>query len=111
MDSLKPPQSLSFDGNIAENWKAWKQRFEVYSIASGASEKSEAVKIAILLHVLGDEAIEKYNTFNLSEENKKSYNSILAAFENYCVPKSNESVDRHFFFHECKKRVSLLIIF
>ena len=34
MEQLKPPQHLSFEGNLAENWKEWLQGFRLYNIKS-----------------------------------------------------------------------------
>lgn len=67
MEMLKPPKSMSFDGNISENWKRWKQLFELYMKASGGSEKGDEVKVALSFHVLGEEAIEKFNTFTFTD--------------------------------------------
>lgn len=57
MEQLKPPNSLCFEGNLAENWRAWIQKFDLYLIATGIAEKSEKVKCATFLHVAGDDAI------------------------------------------------------
>lgn len=103
MDSLRPPRELSFTGNVAENWRRFKQRFELYMIASGASSQKDDVKVAILLHVLGEEALEKFNTFDLNNVDKAKYASVIAAFENFCVPKSNQTVDRYLFFTRVQK--------
>lgn len=67
MDQLKPPNSLSLEGNLAENWRSWIQKFELYLIASGIAEKSEKIKCATFLHVAGDEAIKVFNTMDLLE--------------------------------------------
>lgn len=63
MDKLQPPGPLNLQGNLAENWRKWKQRFQLFSSASGLSEKDEKVQSATLLHVAGEEALEIYNTF------------------------------------------------
>ena len=60
MDKLQPPGPLALQGNLSENWK---QRFELYSAASGLNEKDEKIQSATLLHVIGEEALEVYNTF------------------------------------------------
>lgn len=60
--------------------------------------KTEARKVAVLLHVIVEEAVEKFKTFGLNEENSKRVSKILAAFDRYRTPKANESVDRHIFF-------------
>lgn len=103
MEMFKPLKPMSFDGNISENWKRWKQLFELYMKASGGSEKGDEVKVALSLHVLSEEAIEKFNTFTLNDARKKVYITVLVAWEAYCVPKSNESVERHIFF-SCNQR-------
>lgn len=62
---FKPPSPLILTGNIAENWQRWEQRFSLYMTATGADEKDESVKIAILLHTIGEEALEVYNTLTI----------------------------------------------
>ena len=34
MDKFEPPSSMSFDGNVAENWDVWKQELELYLVAT-----------------------------------------------------------------------------
>lgn len=63
MDKLEPPGVLSLTGNVAENWKKFKQRFDVYMTATGASEKGDKQKACIFLHVVGEEAVQVYDTF------------------------------------------------
>ena len=59
-----PPEALNLEeSNLADTWRRWKQRFKVFSLASGLSEKAEKVQAAALLHVAGTEALEVYNTF------------------------------------------------
>ena len=62
MDGFQLPEPLPLQGNLADNWRRWKQRFELYMIASGKNEKSEEVKTATLLHLAGPDALEVYNT-------------------------------------------------
>ena len=63
MDKLDHPGPLSLQGNLSENWRRWKQRFELYLTASGTSEKDASVQSATLLHIAGEDALEVYNTF------------------------------------------------
>ena len=63
MDKLSPPEQMSFEGNVAENWRKWKQRFELFLAASGLNgEKDDKVQSATLLLVAGPDALEIYNT-------------------------------------------------
>ena len=65
--NLQPPSPLSFEGNIAENWEKWYKKFDIYLKATESESKSDAVKIAILLHTVGEEGHEKFDTFGLTE--------------------------------------------
>lgn len=38
------------------------------------------------------------NFFYLTEEDQENLIKVFEAFENYCTPKSNESVDQQIFF-------------
>lgn len=96
-ESFRIPPVLTFDGNVKEKWCRWSQKFDLYLKASGLSEKSEDRQIAVLLNIIGDEALEKYNTSTLTEAQKKSVKETLKAFEDYCTPKANEAIERHIF--------------
>ena len=63
METFKPPSALNLTGNLRENWRRWIQQFELFLTASGKVKKTEKVQCAILLHLIGDEALEIYNTF------------------------------------------------
>lgn len=71
MEQFKPPASLSFEGNLSENWRRWEQRFRIYLTASGATEKSNAQQCAMLLASAGEDAVEVYNTFVFEEGTRK----------------------------------------
>ena len=72
MSLFKPPSTLSLEGNVADNWRKWKQRFQLYMEASGSMKKPEKQRVAIFLHLIGDDALEIYNTFSLSPAEEKS---------------------------------------
>ncbi|KAJ8029680.1 hypothetical protein HOLleu_29132 [Holothuria leucospilota] len=99
MERYKPPPPLSLQGNLAENFKRWKQRFQLYLEASELSTKPEKHQCAVLLHVAGDEALELYNTFTFAdEESKEKVNDVLKKFEEFCNPRKNLTYERHLFF-------------
>lgn len=66
--------------------------------ASGAEGKGTNVKIAILLHALGEDALEVYNTLDVqANEAELIVDDILTAFGIYCQPKKNTVFERHQF--------------
>ena len=66
-NSLPPPRPLSFEGNLAENWRRWIQQFRLYLSATGSDKKDEKVQCSILLTVAGEDAVEVFNTFTFTE--------------------------------------------
>lgn len=105
MDKLSPPEQLSLQGNVAENWRKWKQRFELFVAASGLSEKDEKVQAATSLHVAGPEALEIYNTFSWENEgDERKVTKIMEKFQAYCEPRKNITWERHVF-NTCNQEV------
>lgn len=66
-DKLSPASSMHLTGNLADNWKRFKQRFNIYLAASGAGGDDEKLKAHIHLHVMGEDALDIYNNFQLDE--------------------------------------------
>ena len=63
MDQLHPPPAMQLEGNLSENWRKWKQRYELYEAASGLAGKEEGVKASAFLHIIGQESLDIYITF------------------------------------------------
>ena len=79
--NFRRPDPLSLIGNVAENWRLWKQRFNIYLLASDAVGKPDAVKIAMLLNFVGEDALERYNQFSWGEaEDPDSFAAVVAKF-------------------------------
>ncbi|RXN08425.1 retrotransposon-like family member retr-1 [Labeo rohita] len=97
MDQLKPPNSLDFEGNLAEIWRTWIQKFDLYLIATGIAEKSDKVKCATFLHVAGDDAIKVFNTMDFDDD-VDDFEVLKEKFREYCEPRKNITYLRHMFF-------------
>ena len=96
---------MSFEGNIAENWHKWKQRFELFLAASGLSEKDDKIQSATLLHVAGSDVLEIYNTFMWEQEgDERKIAKIMEKFQAYCEPRKNITWERHVF-NTCNQEV------
>ena len=104
MDKFPPPPQLDFTGNVADNWKKFKQRFELYIEAGEKTTASDKTKNAILLTVAGAEAIDVFNTFTFTEADHVSetdttpkHSAVIAKFEAHCSPQQNETYERYIF--------------
>lgn len=99
MDTLKPPGELLLTGNLSENWKRFKQKFELYLKATGKSTAADDVKTALCLHVMGEDALDIYNGFTWETEgDDMKLDKVLKKFEDYCIPKRNLNYERYKFF-------------
>jgi hypothetical protein len=86
---LKPPRAISFEGNVAENWRRWIQHFRLFLNATGRDKKSEEIQCSTLLAV--------YNTFVIAEGEENKIETLIKKFELYCTPKKNVTFERHVF--------------
>lgn len=95
MDQFKPPTTITFDGNIKEKWRKWRQQFEIFMKATEGGKKDAAVQIAMFLNCIGDEGLEIYNSF---AEKGATLQAVLDQFNTHCNPSTNEIVERVSFF-------------
>ena len=109
MEIFKQPEALRLDGaNLEESWKLWFQKFDNFMKASGANTKPEDVQLAILLHVIGDDALSIYNTFVFSETEKGKIKPAIKKLEDYCSPRKNVVFERYQFGNHHNRRVRQL---
>ena len=91
---FKPPSTLDLNSvNLADsfkNFKKWRRQLEVYLKASGADEKPDDVRSAIILHCAGPAMIEVFDHFTFAKpEDKCKPRIILEKMEDYCSPRKN----------------------
>ena len=84
-------------------------KFDLYLKASGKIKDKEDVQCAILLHVIGEEAMEIYNTFKFAtEEDRTKLDVLKSKFEEYVNPRKNTEFAR-FWFREYKQQEGEII--
>ena len=85
--------------------KKWWQRFEFYLTATGISEKDNKIKTSTFLHVIGQEALDIYNTFKFETAGDElKLDKVQEKFKNYCNPRKNLTYERHVFFTRNQNR-------
>ena len=105
MEALKPPEPLRIEGNLSENWKKCWQCFEFYLTATGISEKDNKIKTSTFLHVIGQEALDIYNTFKFETAGDElKLDKVQEKFKNYCNPRKILTYERHVFFTRNQNR-------
>ena len=81
MAGTMPPGKLVTTGNMADNWKVWKQMWSNYMVIAQLDSKPPAYKVALFLHCIGVEALKIFNGFQFdcpeSVYDTKSFISLL----------------------------------
>lgn len=106
-DHVKPVEALKLTGNLSENWRRFKRNFDIFMTAAELNEKSNGIKVSTLLNAIGDEAVDVYESFNLTNEQKASYEAVVKAFADFCTPKKNEVYERYVFYQRKQKEGEL----
>ena len=60
---IPSPLNLSNRLHQGENWKLFRREWKFYELAAGIHKKSEEVRVASLLNVVGKEGMDMYETF------------------------------------------------
>ena len=97
--SLPPPTPLEIhDPQAADKWKRFRLAWDNYSLATELSEKDQAIQVATLLTVIGEEAREVFSTFKFTTAgNEAKIKPVLDKFEAYCQPRKNIPFERYRF--------------
>lgn len=103
MDYVKKVDDLSFEGNVAENWRSFKKAFDVFELAADCNKKKDDTRIAIFLNAAGKEALKLFDTLPLTEADRKSYTKVVEAYENFCIPRKNVVYERFLFYSRNQK--------
>ncbi|KAJ8039971.1 hypothetical protein HOLleu_14139 [Holothuria leucospilota] len=74
MGRLSPPPKLQMEGHLSENWKRFKQQFLLYLTAAGYEGKEAKIKTSLLLHVIGEEALDTFTFTHDAEGNPTNMN-------------------------------------
>ena len=89
---LQPPEP--FDFTKPDNWMKWKRRFEQFRDASGLSSAAETRQVSTLLYTMGENADNVLTSTDISEENRKRYNSVIAKFDAFFKVRRNVIFER-----------------
>ena len=95
LERLTPPGKIKFNTkNISEDWRKWREEFELYASLSLKDEEDKA-KLQLLKYLIGADGREIYSTLKIDKEEKDGgLKDVLDAFDTYCRPKCNETVER-----------------
>ena len=94
------PQHLDLKttGEIAENWKLWKEKYNNYFVISRLERESAEYQLAMFKHAIGDDGLKVIKTFSYSEtENANDWRVVMGKMEKHCIGEVNEIYERYCF--------------
>ena len=99
VSGIRPPPPVSFKSNAAENQRCFRQKWQNYAVITNLRNQTRQYQVALLLHVLGDQALKIYNGFTFtSTEYEHIVDEILQKFDDFAIGKVNETYE-HYMFH------------
>ena len=69
----------------AVNWKVYKQQRDNYAIVAQLDKQPEDYRVALFLYSIGSDAVKIYNSFDLSDENRRKLSEIMKEFDKYAI--------------------------
>lgn len=96
-DHVKPVDALLLDGNMSENWRRFKRNYDIFASAARVDTQTDEIKINTFLNAIGPDAVDLYDTFTMTEQERQNYNAVVMAFETYCNPRKNVIYERYMF--------------
>jgi len=89
---LDPPEP--FDFRNPEKWSQWRRRFEQYRIASGLSGESAERQACVLLYCLGKDAEDVLVSTNITDAQRKVYDSVMKKLDDHFKVRRNIIYER-----------------
>ena len=89
---ISPPQFFNFA--LPDEWPRWIRRFERFREASGLKGKEQASQVNTLVYCMGDETDDILSSLGLSEDDKKSYDTVKTKLNGHFVKRKNLIYER-----------------
>ena len=86
MAQFKPPEKFDFSNG---RWTEWKNAFTAFRMITELDKKSAELQVATLKYCMGSEIESILRTMNLTEDEAKSYETIVNKLDAYFKPRKN----------------------
>lgn len=96
-DHLTKVCQLKMDGNLSENWRRFKRNFDIFMAAGNLNAQNNVIKINTFLNAVGEEAVEIFDSFDLTDVQRADYDAVVKSFADFCAPKKNTVYERFVF--------------
>lgn len=92
------PPKIELSGNLAINWKQWKQVWSAYDLVTLLNEHTAEYRVAAIITCIGPKALTIHNDLPFqSEAETKNLAKILELWESYYLGRANIIYERYRF--------------
>ncbi len=95
--SIPAPSKMEMKGDLVNNWQYFKRSWENYEVATELTKKSDAIRVATLLSVMGRECYQVYENLPLTADERKKTDTILEKLGNHFEPQRNTIYERYMY--------------
>ncbi|GFO24968.1 30S ribosomal protein s7p [Plakobranchus ocellatus] len=94
--NLPPPSKLELTdkASVKKHWLRFQRQWDNYAMASRLNIEPDQFQVAVFLTCVGDDADDVLDGMRLRETERDSVQKLNAILSEYCLGKSNESLNR-----------------
>ncbi|XP_048257542.1 uncharacterized protein K02A2.6-like [Haliotis rufescens] len=109
--NIPPPPRLELKGNLAQNWKRWRQIWDSFEVMARIDANDHKYRLASFITYIGPEALDIYNGLPYeSEEDKENMDTVLTLMERHCLGETNVIYERYIFNQRSQMEERLMTI-
>ena len=94
---IPSPDQMNCNGDIAINWKTFRESYDDYIVATGLVQKDKIIQVATLKSLMGIECKKILKRLQLSEDEMKDPKTILDKLQDHFLPVRNILYERYAF--------------
>ena len=89
---LQPP--APFDFKSPDEWPRWRRRFQQFCEASGLATEGDTKQVSTLLYCMGETAEDVLTSTDISADERKKFDSVIAKFDSFFKVRKNVIFER-----------------
>jgi len=96
---------MKCSGNLAENWKIFREVFTDYAVATELMKKDDGIQVATLKSVMGKDCKQVLKRLELTTKQLRKTDTILEILQGHFSPERNIFYE-HYLFHSAEQQPS-----
>ena len=96
--SVPAPHPLEMEGNLAQNWKKWRQVWNAYETVTNNKSRGSEFRVATFITCIGPAALDTHEGLPFKDDDERNdIDTVLKLWDEHCVGKVNVIYERYKF--------------